>query len=368
MRPSTEWVDTVEAGANVLVDDDPDAIAAAVAAARFPADAPRALRRRARERAHRSRSVRLTRRDRAFTCDVAIIGAGYVGLPLASDLRRRRAARADRRRRAAARRRDQRRRQPHRGRRLRAPGAARRRRADHRDGRLRASCRTPHAILIALPTPLTKQREPDLCYVESAAAQPRAGPPARPGRRARVDDLSRARRARSCSRSSSRAAGLTPARTSTSRCRPSASTRAAPTGRRRRRRRSSAGSPRPAPRRPRPSTASAIDTVHEALGARVGRADEAAREHLPLGQHRARQRARAALRPDGHRRLGGGRGGRDEAVRLPVVPARARASAATASRSTPTTSPGRRASTTSRRASSSSPARSTTTCRTSAAR
>ena len=39
-RPSTEWVDTVEAGANVLVDDDPDALAKAVADARFPADAP----------------------------------------------------------------------------------------------------------------------------------------------------------------------------------------------------------------------------------------------------------------------------------------------------------------------------------------
>jgi UDP-GlcNAc3NAcA epimerase len=40
MRPSTEWVDTVAAGANVLVDDDPDALVAAVAAARFPEDAP----------------------------------------------------------------------------------------------------------------------------------------------------------------------------------------------------------------------------------------------------------------------------------------------------------------------------------------
>ncbi len=40
LRPSTEWVDTVEAGANVLADDDPDAIVAAVAAARFPARAP----------------------------------------------------------------------------------------------------------------------------------------------------------------------------------------------------------------------------------------------------------------------------------------------------------------------------------------
>jgi UDP-GlcNAc3NAcA epimerase len=33
-RPSTEWVDTVALGANVLVDDDPDALAAAVEAAR----------------------------------------------------------------------------------------------------------------------------------------------------------------------------------------------------------------------------------------------------------------------------------------------------------------------------------------------
>jgi UDP-N-acetylglucosamine 2-epimerase len=40
MRPSTEWVDTVEAGANTLVDDDPDAIAAAVRSARFPEGAP----------------------------------------------------------------------------------------------------------------------------------------------------------------------------------------------------------------------------------------------------------------------------------------------------------------------------------------
>lgn len=40
LRDTTEWVDTVEAGANVLVGDDPDALVAAVAAARFPADAP----------------------------------------------------------------------------------------------------------------------------------------------------------------------------------------------------------------------------------------------------------------------------------------------------------------------------------------
>jgi len=39
-RPSTEWVDTVEVGANVLVDDDPVALAAAVASARMPDERP----------------------------------------------------------------------------------------------------------------------------------------------------------------------------------------------------------------------------------------------------------------------------------------------------------------------------------------
>jgi UDP-N-acetylglucosamine 2-epimerase len=40
MRPSTEWVDTVVVGANVLVDDDPDALVQAVAAARMPDERP----------------------------------------------------------------------------------------------------------------------------------------------------------------------------------------------------------------------------------------------------------------------------------------------------------------------------------------
>ena len=73
------------------------------------------------------------------------------------------------------------------------------------------------------------------------------------------------------------------------------------------------------------------------LHARGRRADEAAREHLPLGQHRARERARDALRPDGDRRLGGHRRGGDEAVRLHALRSGARAWAATASRSTPST-------------------------------
>jgi UDP-N-acetylglucosamine 2-epimerase (non-hydrolysing) len=40
MRPSTEWADTVEVGANVLVDDDPDALVRAVAEARMPDERP----------------------------------------------------------------------------------------------------------------------------------------------------------------------------------------------------------------------------------------------------------------------------------------------------------------------------------------
>lgn len=40
LRPSTEWKDTVELGANVLVDDDPDAIARAAANAHMPPNRP----------------------------------------------------------------------------------------------------------------------------------------------------------------------------------------------------------------------------------------------------------------------------------------------------------------------------------------
>lgn len=40
MRPSTEWVDTVRTGANVLVDDDPALIATAIEAAEIPEDLP----------------------------------------------------------------------------------------------------------------------------------------------------------------------------------------------------------------------------------------------------------------------------------------------------------------------------------------
>lgn len=40
LRPSTEWLDTVETGANILVDDDPERIASAIAGARMPSERP----------------------------------------------------------------------------------------------------------------------------------------------------------------------------------------------------------------------------------------------------------------------------------------------------------------------------------------
>ena len=40
LRPSTEWVDTVELGANELVDDDPDRLVGAVTRARIPDERP----------------------------------------------------------------------------------------------------------------------------------------------------------------------------------------------------------------------------------------------------------------------------------------------------------------------------------------
>ena len=65
-----------------------------------------------------------------------------------------------------------------------------------------------------------------------------------------------------------------------------------------------------------------------------GRADQAAREHLPPRQHRAGQRAGHVRRRPRHRRLGGHRRRLHQAVRLHALHPRARASAATACRST----------------------------------
>ena len=106
-------------------------------------------------------------------------------------------------------------------------------------------------------------------------------------------------------------------------------------------------------------TSEVCDEVVPVSTPRGRRADQAARERLPLGEHRARQRAGDAVRPDGHRRLGGRRRRGDQALRLHVASSRGRGWAGTACRSTPSTWPGGRASSTCRRSSSSWPARST---------
>ena len=84
---------------------------------------------------------------------------------------------------------------------------------------------------------------------------------------------------------------------------------------------------------------------------------QAAGEHPPRGEHRPGQRDEDRRRPHGHRHPRGDPRGRDQAFRLRAVLSRARAWAGTASRSTRSTSPGRRASTAWTRASSSSRAK-----------
>ena len=227
--------------------------------------------------------------------------------------------------------------------------------------------READAILVALPTPLSRQREPDLRILVLGRRVDRNASPRGTSRRPRVDDVSghdpRAGAAdpRGGQRPHGRQ-GLPPrllARARRSRSRGlDDEDRAKVVG----------GIDAD-------STAAAVELYSRRdrqrpprLVARGSGAHEAPREHLPLGQHRARQRARAALRPDEHRRLGGHRRGRDEAVRVHAVQAGARVSAATASRSIRSTSRGRRASSTSTPSSSSSRGRSTRRCRTTVAR
>ena len=77
-RPSTEWVDTVEAGANVLVDDDPDRLVEAVRTAEMPATRPSCT---ATGMPPGGSRRRCTLPGRHEHYDIAVIGAGYVGMP-----------------------------------------------------------------------------------------------------------------------------------------------------------------------------------------------------------------------------------------------------------------------------------------------
>ena len=223
------------------------------------------------------------------------------------------------------------------------------------------------AILIALPTPLSAQREPDLSIVARRRRETSPRACSRASWSCSSRRPTRARRGSACSRSS-RSAGCAPARTSTSRSRPSGSIPAARTGRRRPRRRSSAASPRSAPRRAVELYASALDTVMPVSSPEAAELTKLL-ENIFRSVNIALVNELALLCDRmGHRHLGGRRRGRHQAVRIHALRARPRASAATAFRRPLLPRRGRRASSTSTPSSSSSRARSTRTCRTSAAR
>ena len=216
--------------------------------------------------------------------------------------------------------------------------------------------READAILIALPTPLSKQREPDLSIVRAATEQ--SATRLRKGHLVVLESTTYPGTTRDevqpiLERGSGLAAGVdfhlafSPERVDPGRI--DHTTKTVP---------KVVGGINEACDR---SRGGAVRQRHRQrpprLDPRGGGADQAAREHLPLGQHRARQRAassRDRMGIDVWEVI-------DAAATKPFgfmpLRARARASAATASRSIPSTSPGRRASSISRRGSSSWPAR-----------
>ena len=167
LRPSTEWVDTVEAGANVLVDDDPERLVKAVAEARMPQERPQLY-----GDGHAAARIAeaLYTLSGEVKAEIAIVGAGYVGVPLAQvfanagrsvvlvDVQADRIAQLNRGESYIE---D-------------VPSEELKRLVD--EGRVSATTdydvlREVDAILIALPTPLSDQREPDLSIVLSATAE-----------------------------------------------------------------------------------------------------------------------------------------------------------------------------------------------------
>ena len=195
------------------------------------------------------------------TYDVAIVGAGYVGVPLAQVFAE--AGRsvvlvdvdAEARRAAAPRR------ELHRGRPVRelaglVPDARRSRATTDYD-----VLRDADAILIALPTPLSRQREPDLSIVLQRRRRDRHAAAAGSPRRARVDDVPGTTRD-ALQPVLERASGLVAGGTSTSPSRRSASTPAASTGRRRTSRRSSAAIDEASTEAAAALYGTAVDTIH----------------------------------------------------------------------------------------------------------
>ena len=254
---------------------------------------------------------------------IAVIGLGYVGLPLALGFTEAGARGHGHRRQRAARRGAQRRPLADRGHQRRAPGRRPRGRASGPWRPIPRCVRAADAVFVCVPDAGHGHQDPDLGPV--LARRPSSSAPASaPGTSSFSSrPPSRARRPAPSGRSSSATPGLragddfdlafAPERVNPGDPGELGQAGAAP------RRRLHAGG-HDARRR-----AAAQHQRHgrRALVARRGRDGEAARERLPEHQHRVRQPAGAPVRADGPRRLGGHRRGRHQAVRVHEVHARA---------------------------------------------
>src|SRR5205085_9806929 len=133
----------------------------------FPGRRPAALRRRPRRRTRCGRPVRLTAVPESIPYDVAVIGAGYVGVPLAATFGEagRRVLLVDVQKDIVD--------ALNRGESHIEDVSSERLSALTQKGLVVATAdyeqlKQAHAVLIALPTPLSRQREPDLSYIERA--------------------------------------------------------------------------------------------------------------------------------------------------------------------------------------------------------
>ena len=258
-------------------------------------------------------------RIRTKRARIGVIGLGYVGLPLAVEF-----ARAGLRRHRLRRRRVEDRRRS-------TPAGATSRTCPRRSsrevvkaGKLRATTR--HGRSSARWTSSTSacrrrsgRRRIPICRTSCSAVEAVAATlQARPAGHPRVDDLSRHdRRSRPADARGQRLQGgrrLLPRVLARARRSGQPAVQHHATSRR-----SSAASAPRAPRRPRRSTAATVDTVVPGQLDARRRDGEAAREHVPRGQHRPGQRDRADVPQDGHRRVGSDRRGEDQAVRVHAV-------------------------------------------------
>ena len=148
------------------------------------------------------------------------------------------------------------------------------------------------AVIICVPDPGRRAPPARTCARCARACDDRRRARARRARRSSSPRPPRRHDARAARRAARRARPRSPARTSTSRSRPSASTRASRPTRSRPTPRVVGGATRTAPSTPRASCADTCSDIHASRARRGGRDGEALREHVPRVEHRARERVR----------------------------------------------------------------------------